>query len=96
MTKNNSSKTINRRKVSFVFESPQSQKVSLVGNFNDWDEKKHPMKNDGNGVWTKSVMLMAGIYEYKFVADQKWVQDPMNSRLIANSFGTLNNIIEVD
>jgi 1,4-alpha-glucan branching enzyme len=96
MTKNNSSKTINRRKVSFVFESPQSQKVSLVGNFNDWDEKKHPMKNDGKGVWTKSVMLMAGIHEYKFVADQKWVQDPMNPRLITNSFGTQNNIIEVE
>jgi 1,4-alpha-glucan branching enzyme len=96
MTKKNSSKTINRRKVLFVFESPQSQNVSLVGNFNDWDEKKHPMKNDGNGVWTKTVMLMVGIHEYKFVVDQKWVQDPTNPRLVTNSFGTLNNIIEVE
>ena len=87
--------TIKKRKVGFVFDSPGSEKVSLVGNFNGWDENKNPMKNDGNGVWTKAVMLTPGTHEYKFFVDNKWKQDPKNDRLIPNEFGTLNNIIEV-
>ena len=96
MAKSNATKTMKRRKVSFSIESPQSQNVSLVGNFNDWNEIKHPMKNDGNGIWTKTVMLTPGTHEYKFFADNTWRQDPKNEKLIPNPFGTLNNIIEVE
>jgi len=95
MLKSSKVQTNKRRRISFVFESPGSQKVSLVGSFNDWDENRHAMKNDGKGVWTKSVMLGAGIYEYKFVADDHWEQDPTNPRQTPNPFGTLNNVIEV-
>lgn len=30
------------------------------------------MNHDGNGIWTKSVILAPGIYEYKFMADGEW------------------------
>ena len=95
MSKNKPTKAAPRRKVLFVFESPGSQNVFLVGTFNDWRKNRHPMENDGNGTWTKTVMLVPGTHEYKFLADNKWVHDPTNGSLIHNAFGTLNNIIEV-
>ena len=95
MSKGKKETTVKRKKVSFVLESPGSSKVSLVGNFNAWNKNKHPMKNDGNDIWTKTVMLPPGIHEYKFYVDNKWKQDPTNQRLISNPFGTMNNIIEV-
>jgi hypothetical protein len=67
----------------------------LVGDFNSWDLKKHTMKKDNKGRWTKIVTLAPGRYEYKFLVDGQWQNDPNNDQIVANSFGTLNNILTV-
>ena len=95
MSKKKAVKTVKQKKISFNFEAPEAQDVSVVGNFNEWNKAKHPMKNDGNGIWIKSVMLTPGTYEYKFLVDNKWEHDPKNEKLVPNTFGTLNNIIEI-
>ena len=95
MAKVRSKKDIKRRKITFEFESSDAKKVNLMGDFNNWNPKKHPMKNDGNGVWTKAVMLFPGKYEYKFLVDGEWKDDPQNDQKYLNSFGTLNNIFKL-
>ena len=60
-----------RRKIMFSFDSSDAKEVILMGDFNKWNPKKHPMKRDGNGVWTKAVMLFPGNYEYKFLVDEE-------------------------
>jgi 1,4-alpha-glucan branching enzyme len=49
MTKVKSQQKINRRKVTFSFESSDTKEVILMGDFNNWNPKKHPMKSDENG-----------------------------------------------
>jgi len=95
MAKVRSKKDIKRRKITFEFESSDAKKVILMGDFNNWNPKKHPMKKDGNGIWTKAVMLFPGKYEYRFLVDGEWKEDPQNDQKCLNSFGTLNNIFKL-
>jgi len=53
------------------------------------------MKKDDKGRWSKIVTLAPGMYEYKFLVDGQWQNDPNNDQMVANSFGTLNNILTV-
>ena len=69
--------------------------VFLMGDFNNWNTKIHPMKRNEKGVWTKAVMLPPGRYEYKFLVDGEWWIDPENMDFCWNCFGTLNSVMVV-
>jgi 5'-AMP-activated protein kinase regulatory beta subunit len=88
-------KTKNRR-VTFSLMATAAEEVFLVGDFNNWDEKKHPMKKDESGKWKKDIIVAPGRYEYKYVVDGKWQIDPANKEVTHNRFGTLNNVILVE
>jgi len=72
-----------------------AKKVSLVGEFNNWNPDADPMQRDKNGTWTKTKRLSPGNLEYKFLVDNEWIQDPQNMRVCSNCFGTQNNIVKV-
>jgi 1,4-alpha-glucan branching enzyme len=84
-----------RRKVTFSLEKVGANEVILMGDFNKWNPKIHPMKNDGNGTWNKIVMLSPGRYEYKFMIDGEWREDPQNDQVCLNRFGTQNNVLNL-
>jgi 1,4-alpha-glucan branching enzyme len=84
-----------RRKVTFIFAAPEAEKVTLVGDFNQWNAATHPMKKDADGVWRKAVMVYPGRYEYKFLVDGTWRLDPNNEACCPNSYGSQNNIRSV-
>ena len=84
-----------RRRLTFTLEAPDARQVSLVGDFNDWNPKRHPMKKNRNGQWQKAVMLQPGTYEYKFWTDEHWIVDSNNDNRCANKFGTMNNLVTV-
>jgi 1,4-alpha-glucan branching enzyme len=86
---------VKRRKVTFSFESENANEVILMGDFNGWNSKRHPMKSDGDGMWKKTVMIPPGTYEYKFLADGQWMEDPQNDRSCTNCFGTSNSVLNV-
>ncbi len=52
-------------------------KVTVAGNFNDWNPDELAM-NKVTGGWELPYVLAAGTYEYKFVVDGKWIIDPDN------------------
>jgi 1,4-alpha-glucan branching enzyme len=87
---------IKRRKTTFSLNSSDSKEVILMGEFNNWNPKKHPMKSDGNGIWTKAVLLFPGNHEYKFLVDGEWKEDPQNDQRCANCFGTYNNVFSLN
>ncbi|MBU0698022.1 MAG: glycogen-binding domain-containing protein [Pseudomonadota bacterium] len=95
MAKGKAKESIKRRKVTFSLEAAGAHEVILVGDFNNWNPKTHPMKRDENGVWNKAVMLPPGKYEYKFLVDGHWKEDPKNEQICPNRFGTYNNIIHL-
>jgi len=86
-------KKIKRKKVSFSIEAPKAAQVVLVGDFNNWDLNVHPMKNDGNGMWTKLLSISPGKYEYKFLIDGEWTTDPGNKQTCPNCFGSDNSVL---
>lgn len=94
-TKPENAKKAAKRRVTFSVEAPGAEKVNLMGDFNDWDPEKHFMKNDGAGNWNKTVVLDPGEYEYKFLIDGQWHEDPQNYALCPNCFGSMNNILKV-
>ena len=85
-----------RRRVTFLFEADNPGEVILMGDFNHWNPKKHAMKNDGTGKWKKVVMLEPGRYEYKFLVDGEWKNDPRNSQTCWNCFGTQNSVLHLN
>ena len=90
-----SKQTIKRQKVTFSLEAKNAKEVVLMGEFNNWEPKVHPMKNDGNGIWNKTVMIPPGRYEYKFLADGQWMEDPRNDLKCPNCFGTYNSVFNL-
>jgi len=62
-----------KRRVRFSLDALHAQQVSLVGDFNAWDPKKHPMKKNVGGLWEKTVILDPGTHEYKFFMDDQWI-----------------------
>ena len=65
-----------KRKILFSLRSAKARKVYIVGSFNKWF--RQPMTKKGN-VWSATVELGPGTYEYKFVVDNKRIKDPSNS-----------------
>jgi 1,4-alpha-glucan branching enzyme len=87
---------IKRRKVKFSIDAPGASHVILMGDFNKWDPKTHPMKNEGNGLWIKAIMIPPGKYEYKFLIDGNWKEDPGNEQTCPNCFGTFNSVLNLN
>lgn len=79
----------------FKFYAPQAKKVSLAGNFNNWNTSALSAKKDSKGNWLAKANLKSGKYEYKFFVDGAWINDPRCSSCVVNSFGSKNCVVTV-
>jgi hypothetical protein len=81
----------------FVGRFPDARSVHVVGTFNDWRPGTIALQDlDNDGVWTATVVLPAGTYEYMFVVDgERWVPDHLADRLVADDFGRENSVVIV-
>ena len=95
MSKKKHEKKTPKKRITFRLEAIEAKEAILAGDFNSWDVKKHAMKRDKKGRWTKIVTLSPGKYEYKFLVDGEWQNDPSNDEMVPNSFGSHNNILTV-
>jgi 1,4-alpha-glucan branching enzyme len=86
----------NGKKVEFSLSAPEAKEVFLTGEFNHWDIRSMPMKRGKDGNWKAQTTLPPGRYEYKFIADNHWVEDSPAAELAANSFGTKNIVLRVE
>jgi 1,4-alpha-glucan branching enzyme len=88
-------KAVGTKPTEFKFYAPQAKKVILSGSFNKWDTKKLLAKKDTKGNWMVKTNLKPGKYEYKFLVDGSWANDPNCTSCVINSFGTHNCVVEV-
>lgn len=80
----------------FVFVAPGASTVAIVGDFNDWEEGASPLRPLEEGVWTISIPLAPGRYQYTFVIDgTTWEADPLAPRTLEDDFGRPNSVITV-
>lgn len=89
--------TVKRRRVKFEVLAEPDSKVFLAGSFNNWDsEAKQLKEKDGDGVYTCTLLLEPGEYEYKFVINGEWLIDSENPNFSQNQIGTLNSVVKVE
>lgn len=84
--------------VPVTFEMPASlwaEKVSLVGDFNNWDPHTLPFQRMRNGVWRITLDLPARRrYEFRYLIDGRWCTDYHADGCTENSFQSLNSLID--
>ena len=83
--------------VRFEFRAPPGAvRVSVAGDFNDWDASAKGLESDGEGCWSGVLLLHPGRYQYKFVVDgTRWYEDPRAAQAAGNEFGGTNSVVEV-
>ncbi len=83
------------REVNFEFYETHAQAIALAGSFNNWNPRATPMRNTGKGKWVASLRLAPGRYEYRFVVDGRWKEDPLARETVPNPFGGVNSVVTV-
>ncbi len=80
--------------IKFTYQPPISGdfEVFLVGDFNNWNDKSHPMKEEG-GVYRLDISLEPGRYHYYFLCNDKLILDPDTATEILDN--KLYSVIEV-
>lgn len=83
--------------VLFSIRALGAHDVKLAGDFNSWvpDRDVLSLKEEG-GVWKKFVFLAPGSYQYKFVIDDEWREDPSNGLVVQDSLGGQSSVVVVD
>jgi 1,4-alpha-glucan branching enzyme len=84
-----------KKAATFRLDAPYATKVFVAGSFNDWSPVATPLTRNDPGIWTGTVNLNPGEYEYRFVMDGVWSDDPANTTRRCNEFGTQNCILTV-
>ena len=82
--------------VGFYTEAmPEAETVHLVGSFNDWDIKAHPMRRLKNGRFMASCVFAAGAsHEYRYLVNgETWFNDSDAERYAPNPHGSDNCVV---
>ncbi|MCK4917512.1 MAG: AAA family ATPase [Candidatus Omnitrophica bacterium] len=70
--------------------------VYLIGEFNKWKKSEnYKLKKIDNDKWAINLFLKKGEYRYKFIVDNKWINDPNNALIEDDAFGGKNSILLV-
>ena len=81
------------KRVNFRLSAPEAQNVFLAGDFNGWDVHSHSLKKDSKGMWKISIDLKPGKYEYRFIVDGVWQNDPNCATFAPNPLGSENCVL---
>ena len=71
--------------------------VALCGEFNDWDQDKHPLKRRKDGSFSTTISLQSGAeYRFRYLVDgERWENDWEADKYLHNTFGSEDSIIVV-
>jgi len=71
-----------------------AKKVIVAGSFNKWNEEVFQMNKVEDG-WELTLQIKPGIYQYRFIVDRKWMEDPNNNYKTKNEYGEYNSVINI-
>ena len=85
------------RPVQLVFRDPAAHRVSVVGDFTEWDAHRAPMTRDSaSGLWSVTLSLRPGRHVYAFIVDDSaWVRDPRAVEAPDADFGRPGSVLLV-
>ena len=86
--------------VRVVFELPScvwADRISVTGDFNDWEQTAHPLVQNRQGVWQVAVDLPIGhSYQFRYVIDGQWRTDSHADGFTENGFGSQNSVVTAE
>ena len=88
-----------QRQIEVSFRDGGAHDVRIAGDFNGWVPDKGVrtrMQADGEArVWTKILALPPGRYQYRYVVDGEWREDPENPNAVPGPAGVRNSVLVV-
>ena len=83
------------KRVRLQHHAPAAKRVCVAGTFNHWQPDAAMMQPQADALWTLELELPPGTYEYRFVVDGCWCDDPNATETASNSFGGQNAVLRV-
>ena len=83
-----------KKNVKFQIAAEPGSRVFVAGSFNDWNAEQKQLK-EKNGVYTITLKLSPGKYEYKFIVNGVWCVDSECQDWSSNGFGSINSVVTV-
>jgi chromosome partitioning protein len=81
----------------FNLNAPEAGSVYVLGEFNDWQKTESSrLTKMESGNWSGHFTLSKGTYRYKFLVDERWINDPENPQVEENVFGSVDSVLEVE
>ena len=81
--------------VPFICHASKALEVHIMGDFNDWDPRSHPMNRQLDGAWRIEVPLSHGHHHYLFVVDGKTMLDPNAQGIARNHYDEKVSLVAV-
>ena len=87
------------REVVVQYRDPAAHDVRIAGDFNGWVPDKGVRSlieaEEHGRVWTKILQLPPGTYQYRYVVDGEWREDPENPEVTTSPVGGRNSVLVV-
>lgn len=78
----------------FSYYAPCAKEIFLAGDFNGWKKRATPLIKGKDDVWRIILELKPNrSYDYKYIVDGNWVNDPNNEDLNPDVVGGANSVI---
>jgi len=81
----------------FVFQNKAAKRVSVVGDFNQWNPSSAPMVRSADGtLWSVLVPILPGRHVYAYMVDDSVLTlDPSAATARDPDFGTMASVVLV-
>ena len=87
------------REVVIEYRDPGAADVRIAGDFNGWvpdrGVQSSTHQEGETRVWRKVLQLAPGTYEYRYVVDGEWREDPANPERMPTAMGPPNSLLVV-
>ena len=72
-----------------------AKSIHLVGEFNEWNATKNPLKKTSRGYFSTTIDLDKGKeYQFRYLVDKcNWINDPKADRYVYNDYANCENSV---
>ena len=84
-----------KKKAVLSLAASRANQVQVAGDFTGWEQSPSDLKKQKDGIWKITLNLEPGRYEYRFIVDGDWQDDPSCETKAPNAFGSENCVLIV-
>ncbi len=83
------------RGVTFTFDEKSDEQIYLAGDFNNWNEKSHPLKKGKDKKWSITIKLPPGEHQFRYVKNNEWYNDHKADKYVRTVWDSDNSVVVV-